>query len=47
MNEEELAASPHLQAYPTFVEIYYIIIYYYIIYYYIIILYYILLYSDY
>ena len=32
MNEEELAASPHLQEYPTFMEIYYIL--YYIILYY-------------
>ena len=39
MNEEELAASPHLQEYPTFVD--YIILYYIILYY--IILYYIIL----
>ena len=31
MNEEELAASPHLQEYPTFVELYYIILYYIVI----------------
>ena len=42
MNEEEFAVSPHLQEYPTFVEIYYIILYYIILYY--IILYYIILY---